>query len=487
MKTLTSLLKGVNVTTRLPLDIPVGSVTSDSRHVWPGAAFVAIPGTKLNGNHYIPDAIQRGAAVIISNASDPKFLQNVMTPVVEVDNPRKALSIMAANFYKHPSHDMEVIGVTGTNGKTTTAYLIRSILSADDKKTGIIGTLGISGPGIDSSASLTTPDAMDLQKILKLFHDSGVTHVVMEVSSHALELNRVDDVEFDLAVFTNLSQDHLDFHGSMEEYFKAKTKLFQNLQKGAVAVINSDDEKASELLKISNAKNVCFSKEGSSQVHFENWGMSKNGITGIISTESGKLNISSSLVGTYNLENILAAVTAGSEMGISHEVIEKGITACSQVPGRTELFKMTNGGTVILDYAHTPDAFTKLFATLKMLLNDNGKMWVIFGCGGERDKEKRPLMAKEAERFANHIFITPDNPRTEEIEKINEDISNGFKENKHHFFESRGKAISEAMGKLGPNDILAVLGKGREHYQMIGSEKIPYSDYDTIMRSADAD
>jgi len=483
MERLTTILNGVDVRTEVMFDIPVQSICSDSRHVWPGSIFVAIPGMEHDGAKYIPEAINRGAAIIINGPKDSQsMVEKSKTVVIRVQDPRRALSRMAANFYEHPSRYMTIIGITGTNGKTTTSFILKSILEACDFQVGLIGTLGISGPGMEAQSSLTTPDIINLQKILKLFWDGGITHVITEVSSHALELNRVRDVEFDMAVFTNLSQDHLDFHKTMEEYIKAKSKLFSMLPSDGIAILNASDKQFDVLKASTKAQIVSYSIHGDSDGMFLNWGMTKNGITGTISIGADIFNVNSPLIGIHNLENILSASTAAQSLGIPGEIIEKGIETCLSIPGRMETFFTKNNATVVIDYAHTPDAYHKLFSSLKSVLPEKKRLWVIFGCGGDRDREKRPIMAQVAELYADKIFITPDNPRTESLNTIFDEIKIGF-EKTHTFYTNRSAAINDAISQLGSGDILAIIGKGRENYQIVGTERIPYSDVDTVKSS----
>ena len=481
MQRLISLLEGVTTITDIALDVPVQSVSADSRHIWPGSAFVAIPGLTEDGSFYIPDAIKRGAAVVISNGGSIADRSiEVKTPLIRVDDPRKALSRIAANFYGHPSKELTIVGITGTNGKTTVSYLLDSIFEKHELQTGVVGTLGIHAPGMEAQSILTTPDSLDLQKTLRLLADGNVTHVVMEVSSHALQLSRVEDVEFDVAVYTNLSQDHLDFHGTMDNYFEAKARLFQMLPADCVAILNRSDARFDRLKNLTDAKIASYAVDSDADIFFQEWGMSGAGITGIIRMEDEKVSINSPLIGVHNLENILAAAATAWSMDIPTDIIGRGIEACISVPGRSERFLLQNGASVIVDYAHTPDAYHKLFSSLRTLLPISGKLIVIFGCGGDRDHDKRPLMAEAAEAYANRILVTPDNPRTESIDSINEDIAAGFKEDRHTFYDDRAVAIRQAVKELQEGDILAVVGKGRENCQLIGTERIPYSDIEVV-------
>ena len=386
----------------------------------------------------------------------------VKTPLIRVDDPRKALSRIAANFYGHPSKELTIVGITGTNGKTTVSYLLDSIFEKHELQTGVVGTLGIHAPGMEAQSILTTPDSLDLQKTLRLLADGNVTHVVMEVSSHALQLSRVEDVEFDVAVYTNLSQDHLDFHGTMDNYFEAKARLFQMLPADCVAILNRSDARFDRLKNLTDAKIASYAVDSDADIFFSRNGVCQvAGITGIIRMEDEKVSINSPLIGVHNLENILAAATTAWSMGIPTDIIGRGIEACISVPGRSERFLLQNGASVIVDYAHTPDAYHKLFSSLRTLLPISGKLIVIFGCGGDRDHDKRPLMAEAAEAYANRILVTPDNPRTESIDSINEDIAAGFKEDRHTFYDDRAVAIRQAVKELQEGDILAVVGKGR--------------------------
>ncbi len=484
MNNLHHILNGVKTVSDTSFNIPVQSICVDSRHVWPGSAFVAIPGTIVDGSNFISDAIHRGAAVVISpddNRNVERYKPN--TPLVIVKHPRCALSRIAANFYDHPSRQLTVIGITGTNGKTTTSYILYSILKTYGIKAGLIGTLGAMAEGFKADTQLTTPDSIDLHRILHLFVKGGITHVVMEVSSHSMAQNRVDDVEFDFAVFTNLTQDHLDYHKTMDNYFKAKSRLFSMIPATGKAVINADDHYFENLKKITKASPVSFKKDGKADVTYQSWGMSREGITGIIKIHNKTLNIISPLIGIHNIENILSAVSTAWALGIPDKAIEQGILECENVPGRVESFSLKNGATVIIDYAHTPDAYQKLLSSLRMLLNKEGELRVVFGCGGDRDSEKRPLMASVAETYTDYVFVTPDNPRTESIEKINKDIAAGFEKNNHTFYSNRADAIRNAISQMKPNDILAILGKGRENYQIFGTKKIPYSDIEVINRA----
>lgn len=484
MERLSTILRGIDLITKVPFDLPVQSICADSRHVWPGSMFVAVPGLVQNGSRFIPEALHRGAAVVVSNgrnhSEEPS--KQINTAMIRVKDPRRALSRMAANFYEHPSKRLTVIGVTGTNGKTTTTFLLRSILDACGLKTGLIGTLGISAPGMEAHSALTTPDIIDLQKTLKLLVDGGITHVVMEVSSHALELNRVADVDFSAAIYTNLDQDHLDFHGTVEDYFNAKAKLFTTLSPGGKAILNASDDRFHTLKRWTPAQVISYSVRNGSDVFFLEWGMTSKGIVGTASLGKEKIAIRSPLLGFHNLENILAAAAAAKALGIPPEAIEEGIRTCTTVPGRMETVTTKNNAMVVIDYAHTPNAYHKLFSTLKSLLPKGGHLWVIFGCGGNRDHEKRPIMAAVAEQYADKIFVTPDNPRMEPLEEINAHIKAGFKKI-HTFYDDRNRAIQDAIAELQMSDILAIVGKGREDCQIVGTERIPHSDFDTAQRA----
>lgn len=482
MATLQRLLENVDIVQASPLEIPIHSVTVDSRHVKPGTAFVAVEGFSDSGLNYIGDAINHGAALIISNggAEADSLLSEVKTPTVQVSNVRRALSTIAANLHDHPSEKLTVVGITGTNGKTTTGLLIDSILKAADVGSGLIGTLGVVGPGFEAHSDLTTPDSLELQRTLRLFVDGGLTHSVVEVSSHALEQDRVSNVAFDVAVFTNFSQDHLDFHRDMESYFDAKSKLFSMLSSDKVAVLNADDPRSEALKEITSARIVTFGIEAPADVTFSNWGLSAEGLTGTIDACGREVHVTSSLIGSYNLENILASVAAARTLKLQVEAIEAGIRSLESVPGRVERIETHNGATVIIDYAHTPDAYHKLFSSLKMLLPRGRRLGVVFGCGGDRDREKRPLMAAAAEAYADTVTVTTDNPRTEDLEAINRDIAAGFEKSKHIFLEDRTEAIRKAVTGLKPGDILAIVGKGREDYQIVGTERTHHSDVETV-------
>ena len=485
MEKLTSILNGVDLISDIPIDVPIQSICADSRRVWPGSIFVAIHGTQQDGTKFIPEALAKGATAVVSNGDriDAEVTSN--SPLIRVQDPRQALSQMAANYYDNPSAVMTVIGVTGTNGKTTTCHILYDILETYGLKVGIMGTLGAKSQGMEASTSLTTPDSLELQRLLSLFRDGGVTHVIMEVSSHSLEMQRVSNVLFDYAVFTNLTQDHLDFHVTMENYFQAKSKLFSMVNSEGKTILNSADPWAEELRKFCSSPVVSCAIEGDEDVHFEEWGMSRDGITGTIVLGDRKISVNSALLGVHNLENILSAAATAWSMGIPLEAIEAGITACSSIPGRMEQFTTRNGATVVVDYAHTPDAYEKLFTSLKSLLTDGGKLWVIFGCGGDRDHDKRPLMAEKAEAYANKIFVVPDNPRMESQENINMEIESGFSQKKHEILKSRTSAIVGVITQMDSDDILAVVGKGRANFEIVGTEHIPYSDVDTVLKAID--
>ncbi len=442
-----------------------------------GSLFVAVYGSSFDGHDFINQAIDNGAAAVISNGRD---MGNLSVPNIKVANPRLAVSRVAATYYGNPTKDMTVIGITGTNGKTTTASIVHSILKANGMKSAQLGTLGIVADGFTSEKSLTTPDPINLQKTFRDFLDRGITHIVMEVSSHALDQLRVADVEFDIAVFTNLSPDHLDYHHTMDEYFHAKSKLFHALPITGTSIINFDDPRGKAIAKESQAPVVRISKNGGADIYFSELSQTIHGIQGVIKAGEHEVRINSPMVGEFNVENILSAVSVALSLGIEPDVIHSGVSACDSVEGRMEIFNMENGGTIIVDYAHTPDAYEKVLETISRMKSDSGKLYVLFGCGGDRDASKRPEMGRIAEQYSDYLWITPDNPRSESVSDINAEILSGLRTDQFCIVDDRGEGLNKAISQLGSSDILVVLGKGRENGQEINGEILPYSDIEII-------
>jgi murE/murF fusion protein len=472
-------------------------VCQHSGSIKPGALFIAIKGFKADGHDYMEQAFKNGAVAAIAE-KNPDNLDNVII----VENSRLAGAAIADRFYGSPSKDLILVGITGTNGKTTTSFILENIFKTCGFSTGVIGTVNIRYNGREYNNPVTTPDAIDLQKILHDMKKQGVTHVIMEVSSHGLDLNRVDFCRFNAAIFTNLTQDHLDYHESLEDYFKCKKKLFTDFftpdNKGECPVIiNTDDTYGRALVNQLPYRCTCISTRDDTRICAKNFRETIDGLKADISMEGSVISIDSPLTGRFNLENILCAAAAAHVLGTDPETIKTGIENCSLIPGRLEKIKNCIGRHMFVDYAHTPDALESILTTLRHMAP--ARIITVFGCGGDRDRSKRPVMGKLACRNSDIVIVTSDNPRTQSPCAIIDDILEGLAEfnripsetgaqipfEKGYMVEpDRGKAIEKAVFMSKANDIILVAGKGHETYQITGSGTIHFDDREELEKAA---
>jgi UDP-N-acetylmuramoyl-L-alanyl-D-glutamate--2,6-diaminopimelate ligase len=459
----------------------VAGIAYDSRQVKPGDVFVALKGQHTDGTVFARQAVERGAFAIVSEQEAPPGVQIVWTTVTDA---RLALSLLADAFFRHPSGDMRLVGITGTNGKTTTAYLLASIFEAAGIRCGVLGTVVYrTGSGEEDvrPAERTTPEAPDVQAMLREMVDRGCRAAVMEVSSHALALRRVDGTTFAAGVFTNLTRDHLDFHQDMEQYFQAKRRLFEMLPQDAPSVLNLDDPRGPSLVG-AGGRPLTYAIGRPADVTPRPVSFSLQGLTFDVRTPGGELSITSGLVGQPNVYNILAAVATATALGLSFDAIQRGVRNLAGVPGRFELVSDRRDDlTVVVDYAHTDDALRNLLETARPLTP--GRLITVFGCGGDRDRTKRPLMGAVAGRLSDVIVITSDNPRSEDPMRIIEEIQRGITADTRRAegqrlltIADRRAAIAKAVEIARPGDLVLIAGKGHEKYQVIGDRTLPFDD-----------
>lgn len=460
-------------------DRAITAVAYDSRRVIPGAVFVALKGLRADGGTYTAQAASRGAIAIVSESAAP---EGFAIPWLTVSDSRLALAVLADRYFDQPSRRMPVVGVTGTNGKTTTAYLLASILDAAGLRAGMLGTVAYRIGGEDREASRTTPEAPDVQQLLNEMLAHGCKSAVMEVSSHALSLKRVDGMRFAAGIFSNLTRDHLDFHADMEAYFAAKRRLFEMLPPDAPGVINLDDPRGAALVEICGQP-VTYAVNAAADVTPGPIEMTLTGLRFDVKTPKGTIHISSKLVGRPNVYNILAATAAAAALDVPIPAIEAGISGLSGVPGRFEVVSQaTDDVTVVVDYAHTDDALRNLLETARPL--SSKRLITVFGCGGDRDRSKRPLMGMVAARLSDVVVITSDNPRSEDPARIIEEIERGIPAGREassrapviESFVDRAAAIERAVSIANAGDVVLIAGKGHEKYQQIGDRVLPFDD-----------
>lgn len=467
-------------------DVQVHRIQYDSRRVERGDCFVALRGTGIDGHQFIESALEKGAKVVVleqDTALPDSFFMHAGVVKIIVPDSRKALALMSSNYFGHPSSELTLVGVTGTNGKTTTTHLIKAILEATGQRVGLIGTIEYRIDNEVIPASHTTPESLELNELLARMLKAGCQSVSMEVSSHALHQSRVYGLGYDVAVFTNLTQDHLDYHGSMDNYFQAKKLLFDGLDDGTVAVTNIDDAWGMKIVSSSRARTLSYGVEENADVQATDIRLSIEGTSFKLRYNNHETTISSPLVGRFNVYNILAAYSAGVALGYSHESISAGVSSVQNVRGRFERIASPKGWTAIIDYAHTPDALEKCLRTIHDVLpkESRGRIITVFGAGGDRDRTKRPLMGKIVGSLSDLAIVTSDNPRTEDPQQIMNDIVVGIPREATVMKEvDRRAAIVAALRKARAGDIVLVAGKGHEDYQVIGKEKIHLSDREIV-------
>ena len=474
-------------------DATVASVTADSREVVRGSVFVALRGLKADGTAFAREAIARGAVAVIAEAAAPA---ETAVPWLKVSDARLALAALAAAFFGNPSNDLVLVGITGTNGKTTTSYLLASVFDAAGIRCGRIGTVGYHVAGREVAATRTTPEAPELQRMLREMVQEGCGACVMEASSHALALRRVDYLHFSAAIFTNLTRDHLDFHRDMEDYFLAKRRLFELLPPGGVGIANLDDRRGAAFASAA-PRPVTYAIDAPADIRPGPLAFSLDGLAFDVRTPRGTLAITSPLVGRPNAYNILAAIAAATALDLPFNAIQQGIANLALVPGRFELVSEPRDDVrVVVDYAHTDDALKNLLETARPLTG--GRVITVFGCGGDRDRPKRSLMGAVAARLSDLVIVTSDNPRSEDPGQIIEEIKRGIvvpadrvgpkgqagpKATPCLAIVDRQAAIERAVQDARPGDLVLVAGKGHEKYQEIGGRVVPFDDVE-VARSA---
>jgi UDP-N-acetylmuramyl-tripeptide synthetase len=483
----------------------ISSIHYRAQDIQPAGLFVAIEGRTADGHDYIGQALGKGAvAIVVQKKPAQSFLsENIAGTkdeypvIIQVPDTRTALADLAVCFYNSPSDHMYLVGITGTNGKTTVAYLIESILSAAGFNVGVIGTINYRYANKEFPNPMTTPESLDLHRILSDMLQAGVTHVVLEASSHAMDLYRIRGCRFDAAVFTNLSQDHLDYHGDMQSYWSSKKRLFteylthESQKDDAVAVINCDDPRGAELAGILALKVIKTGSAPECDIKAETSRSGLVGTNGRISIPRGSFDFKTALVGIHNLENILSASGSAAALNISADTIKAGIEALAAIPGRLESIENSSGRFVYVDYAHTPDALENAASALKAIAP--ARIICVFGCGGDRDREKRPMMGEIVARLCDLAVVTSDNPRSEDpasiIDQIlpgiaqskghrysTEDLKSGFEKKGYTVEPDRRRAIELAIGASRPNDAVLIAGKGHETYQILGDTTIDFDD-----------
>jgi UDP-N-acetylmuramoyl-L-alanyl-D-glutamate--2,6-diaminopimelate ligase len=462
----------------------VAGVAHDSRRVAPGECFVALPGLRADGRRFAADALARGAALVVAEPPDP--LPGAERARVLVPSARAALARLAAAYHGQPARALTVVGITGTSGKTTTCLLVDAVLRAAGAPTGVVGTIEYRIGDEVIPAGQTTPEAPELQALLARMRERGVRAVAMEVSSHALAMHRVDGIDFDVAVFTNLSQDHLDFHGTMEEYGRAKARLFRLLaastKPAPTAVVNADDPAGARMVAGLGLRTLRFGLAAEADVRPRQWRSGLDGIRMTVDTPAGPLEIRSALVGEHNVANLLAAVAVGVARRRPPAEIAAALGGLGLVPGRFERVEAGQPFLVVVDYAHKPDALERVLQTARRLVPAGGRLGVVFGCGGDRDRGKRPLMGGIAARLADRVWVTSDNPRSEPPEAIIGEIDAGIAALGPAALERRATqpdrraAIRDALGWARAGDVVVIAGKGHETYQIVGADVLPFDD-----------
>lgn len=488
---LTDLLKYIKIAKQQgSTSVEVSGLACDSRKVQPGFVFFALPGTQSDGFDYIPQALAGGASVVVSERW-PEVLADDVCYLL-VDNVRLAMALAASEYHQNPTAGVPVIGVTGTNGKTSITYLLEAVLRQAGYAPAVFGTVEYRFGEVKLESTHTTPESLELMQMMAQFRRQGADAIILEVSSHALEQHRVDGIAFDIAVFTNLTPEHLDYHQNLENYFASKRRLFSELLGQGKAAINRDDGFGRQLLR-ENPDWQSFGEEESAKVRPLDIRVGRDGIEGSFITPKGQVDIDSSMIGHFNVSNLLATVTAAQLLGIDNLVITAGIAAAAQVPGRLERVKNNSDILALVDYAHTGDALEQVLKTLSKL--DSKRLITLVGCGGDRDPRKRPVMAAAAVKYSDLSVFTSDNPRTEDPLRILEQVRSGALaagavelsdlqldagEKGFVVVPDRREAISLAVNRAKPGDLLLLAGKGHEDYQILGTEKIHFDDREEL-------